>query len=346
MPRQPQAPDASQERWQYVFSGKSAVVIRGLNAEALHRSLAFTGGHAVPAANSPKDPEIDVRFLPFGGEMQNALAALAPGERLTFQRPDGELSYYSDGFIVFRGDKSTIDVYLAPAEQCSMTGALGQSIFRVVARAGGLVLHAGAFEIGGLAFLAIGDSGSGKSAIAAAVLSAAGRVISDDLVLVCGAIEPKESEPPTIHASRPDAYFSIDTRHLLPTSLSSKVHPYMKAGRTKLRLLRSAAPQAFLSKTTPSCTVILSAEGRQKHTLCKLASQGEAIAAMISANGYLSQGVAPNADALIATALHLTTSRPVMKLTVGTRLINDPRAELADISEMLQREIRLHNNRH
>lgn len=52
------------------------------------------------------------------------------------------------------------------------------------ARGGLMLVHAAAFEFGGVGVLALGDRGAGKSVLSAAVLAAGGRVVSDDWVMV------------------------------------------------------------------------------------------------------------------------------------------------------------------
>lgn len=305
-----------------------------MNARLLERGLDFTGGCFVSADKAEGKPNIDVRFLPADSPLIEVLDPLAPSRIWTCRGNGYTTTYFADGAMEIRDGSATTRLHLLATTQPSTAGAFGHAILRTLTQSGSLVLHAGAYSLSDLSWLAVGESGTGKSTLAAAVLAAGGKIISDDLVAVCGPSE--RASPPTLHAMRRDAYFSPDSAHLIPAPLSAKLQLSRTRQRPKLMLARNSAPQAFLSTKELSCIILLSAGDRQKNTTCVEVSDAEALSALIAATGTLTNIVVKDPAPFLKKAAQIVASRPAFKLTVGTSLLSDPESEMERITRIIQ----------
>jgi hypothetical protein len=215
----------------------------------------------------------------------------------------------------------------------SMKGAFGSAFRGSATRSGALLLHGAAFRLRQFSVLAFGTSGAGKSTLCAAALSEGGRLISDDSVLVCPAPENGRF---SIHAMRADAYFSQDTRNLLPAYLMDALELFTARRNPKLRLPRYRAPDGFLGRTTPSVILSLNGDSRPIHTSITRIDQAAALAAIIASSTFpIFASVGGAAATRLQLAKTLALSLPAFEVQIGTQLMTQKSGEIQRLLELL-----------
>lgn len=130
---------------------------------------------------------------------------------------------YPDGVRFTVGDEATLDMYRGELVEWrpgpAWTGQLPLPFFSTVtamllAWRGGIPIHGSAVEIDGRGVMICGKSGHGKSSIAAGLVAAGGRLISDDLSLMI----PDETGA-ELAAGRPAVRLHDDTAGYLPAAM-------------------------------------------------------------------------------------------------------------------------------
>jgi len=138
-------------------------------------------------------------------------------------RPDSDVLRFPCGRIRMERKSPTVHVDWISCDETHggpspdlMETAMGLA----VAPLGVACLHAVGFQIGCHTVLGVGDSGSGKSTIAAAAIRSGGRVASDDALLAYACDDRVEAGPFRRYFSFRDA-----SLHVLPTRLAERSTP-------------------------------------------------------------------------------------------------------------------------
>ena len=158
---------------------------------------------------------------------------------------------------------------------------IGAALTQAMALAGRVPLHAMAAEIDGAGVLAVGDTMAGKSTLALAALHAGGRVVSDDFLLVGGALGR-----PEIGALRRDVFVREGSFELIPDDLRERFTA-AGAGPGRRVLRRADAPERFAALIAPDVVWFLDGERTASAVEVRPLSQAAALAALISASSSL-----------------------------------------------------------
>lgn len=261
------------------------------------------------------------------------LSSLRRGEGVCCVRGDRVAEHCCDGVVRWRANRPLTEILLAADAPPSLSGALGVGLLRACSLAGLLVLHAAVVAYRGRGWLALGPSGRGKSTLAAAVLRAGGRVVSDDLVLLQAVPDAAACRGFTAHPFRDDLYLRGDVSPLLPSAAASALVPEQRLSGIKLRLRRTAVPESFAAYAALDAVAVLGAGPRPCHSAVHVLHQAAGFAAVVSALNYqLSPAAGPP---LLAAAQQLVSACPVVGLDVGTELLAHPRQELERIHVLL-----------
>lgn len=197
-----------------------------------------------------------------------------------------------------------------------------------LAQQGALPLHACGFRHMGTDILAIGHSTSGKSTLAAAVLSAGGQVLTDDQ-LVCYL----SNDRLRAHWLRKDLWLREGGKHALPETLGQQVQPLQVKAETRWRLPRESLTAAFLDCLEP--TVLLFLQPRhlnRRQVTVRPINHALAFAELVRASSPVLFGNSTlTLPRLVETCRHLLQAAAAFQVSVTPRLISDPEAELTDL---------------
>ncbi len=150
------------------------------------------------------------------------------------------------------------------------------AVIGCLASLGVLALHAAGFEVGGDRLLSVGRTNSGKSTLATLALRQGGRVVSDDSLLVW-----REAGEINVAPLRRNVNLRPATEALLPTRWKQLAGRDGPGGR--LTLARTAAPAAFLGRSSPRKLLLCRIDRRRARTKVRRIAQGEAMAGVILA---------------------------------------------------------------
>jgi hypothetical protein len=111
------------------------------------------------------------------------------------------------------------------------------------------------------------------------------------------------------------------------------LEPRRLSDATKLRLARTAEPSAYCDTLTLSRIALLQAPGNARFSKIAPLPQAHVLAAVLMSNPY---GTTRQLPALRHTAARIAAAAPGLKLSVGSRLMEDPAAELDCIGQLLR----------
>jgi len=202
----------------------------------------------------------------------------------------------------------------------------------LLARQGLPVLHSCSFEMDGQAALGLGESFSGKSSVAAAVMRAGGRVVSDDVALVirgsngCCSLLPVRSY----------GWFRGRTREIVPAELQEKMYENEEDGQPRWTLSREDAGDHFVGRSTPNVIWIQSIDRRLKEGRVEPVDQGKVFAALIRASSplYLSRHCPEVRDKLIPVFRALCEQCRGYRVRLAPRLLEDPVGEMERLIDL------------
>ncbi len=181
-----------------------AVRVRGLpaplDARLAHEWSAFLAGDA---GRPFLDVEVACAELPVpqGPFAPKAMRSRLDRDRARFEMPEGDVSVDAGGRAVLRLSTAVA----AERGWFAFLNLLRAALAWRLPSRGGMLLHAAAVTLDGRAFLLAGSEGSGKSTFAALAESRGARVLSDDLVLLDGALAPVEALGAPFRSTHPGA---------------------------------------------------------------------------------------------------------------------------------------------
>jgi hypothetical protein len=307
------------------------VAVSGLRPDEVRRMLAHvdsTVGCGVPPEGSiPIVARLPTEELAWPLE-------LPPNEEVHCRRDASLNLYFSDGCLCICERAAFVDCLVPKTCRRSRSQVLSAAVLYSLARQGTLVFHAAGLGFGCSALLVLGESGSGKSSLAAAWLRSR-RIMSDDAVVVslCG------DGVPIAEGYRADVLLCNDVVDMLPGALRGSLQDGSSRMGAKRVLMRSRNPSLFLSSARVAALVILHPGSRPIRSRVQPASQAEGLSALVGSNTYLGAGRSFVAKDLWAAAFALAASTPVLRLAVGTRLLDDPDAEVERICELVDDEL-------
>lgn len=141
-----------------------------------------------------------------GPTTEQGPGAYLGAEGQLFLRIPGVASYLVEG-----GSRMTVNPELPEDAPELRTFLLGSCLAALCFQRGVVPLHASGVEIGGGAVLMAGDSGLGKSSLAAALMQQGARLLSDDLCV----LDLREPEGPLIRPAFPRLRLCDDTARAL-----------------------------------------------------------------------------------------------------------------------------------
>lgn len=215
--------------------------------------------------------------------------------------------------------------------------ALDVALTLCFAQQGAITLHACGFRFQGMDFLALGPTKSGKSTLAGAVLSAGGRVLTDDQ-LICH----MRGGSPHVRWLRKGLLLREGGLDALSQPLKENAKPVQVSGEQRWSIDRSRLEQCFVDELTP-CTLLYLRPPRPETaprpqsipTLTPI-SHGQAFAQLISASSpalFSKSAVAiPGLSAVCRSLLAATTH---YQLTTSYKLVSNPREELSHLVDCI-----------
>ena len=322
-----------------------AVTVSGVDPGGIRESVAICGARVSSVAPGQ---EIAAQTLISGYPLKEApvvsegCGGLLPGEEIQCSRHGYRDVFFWDGKDRIPTVGRRTDVYLSDLSAPALNGAFGAALIRALALQGVLILHAAGLVIGDLCVLVFGRSGSGKSTLSAAALASGEKVISDDVILVSpnGAGDP---HGPVLRPLRRDAYLRLDNRGLLPAAIDRLAVPARGLRENKLCLPRTHLPDSFAEKGALSCILTLGTGNRPHHSRLRQQRHAESLASVVAANAFLGSASSADASRLMATAVRLVSSIPGFTLEVGSALLQNPRRELAYITEQIEEQLEIAN---
>lgn len=185
----------------------------------------------------------------------------------------------ADGVVSISEGEPSCDLALAADVVLDEPVAAGIALFRAFALQDAIWTHALAFEYAGRSVLALGPSYSGKSTLAAALIAAGGRLVSDDSVLV----HATAGDRPTAHCLRDFMRVRQPSEQLLPASIRRHLHPSERKDSWTLELATLDDHRRLA--TTPDTLWLLDAteDARPFTSSVRTATQSEALSHWIDA---------------------------------------------------------------
>lgn len=204
--------------------------------------------------------------------------------------------------------------------------AVDLGVTHLLALQGGAVLHGAAFEIGRDSVLSIGHSGSGKSTVAAAALTAGGRIVSDDLLLAA----TLPSGEAGLATMRRFMVFRKAGFEGLPEKLRKVSRPLDVLGESRWKLSPSAEPSAFTEWTVPERIWLVSVDRRLRSSRLMAVDQATALAWLMrgTTQMYLSTPFDRERDAQLEALTTLAEACPAYRVRLGNDLLARPLATL------------------
>lgn len=267
------------------------------------------------------------------------LRVAGPGERLTAERSPsdasrpgasgGDLLPLPGGRLLVHPEREVVEAMLgevAATEDYLHLDVLDAGLAVALSQRRVLLVHGAAFIHHGSGTLAIGDSGTGKSTLAAAAVAAGARVLSDDTVLVHDAGDRLEARPFRNHLG-----FRQDPTASLPRQSAAKLRRLDGDGWAWWRLDLAALPsRSRAGVLEPRRIWALSVDRRLRRSRCKPLSQSEGLASLVSATSplVLSPRYRRTRAGLLPLLRRLAEGCPGWHVRLGTDLLRDPAAEL------------------
>jgi energy-coupling factor transporter ATP-binding protein EcfA2 len=266
------------------------------------------------------------------------LETLDIGEEVVCANPTGRSVYFCDGVACWAAQSHETHVIASPRGGRLRNAAFNSAISRALALAGAPVLHAAAVIYRGRCILMCGDSGSGKSTAAAAVLAAGGIVISDDSVSLFPS-RALDSES-TRHrwrarSLRDDLYLNSNTLRAL--GLKSET-----AGGS-LQSRKACIPRDWFRHQSAGTAAVGAFVSLTSGNRAKLHVEPLTSAAVLGALVQSCPFLRDRADAAFApafaAAVGLAQALPAARVCLSERLLADPVAELDALTQQIRKSI-------
>lgn len=151
-------------------------------------------------------------------------------------------------YLVTGGERVTIEPVMAPDSTDVRVFLFGTVLSVLCYRRGLVPLHAAALEVGGRALLLAGDSGIGKSTLAAQLLKRGCRVLSDDVV----ALDISDPHAPLVRPSFPRIKLWEDATDRLQLSTEG-----LEQARVELRKFLVPVGDSFQAEPLPPAHLVL-----------------------------------------------------------------------------------------
>ena len=264
------------------------------------------------------DPAIEVQVTAEGSQ-------LAPAVLETFvEEPIGWLGRTATGLIVGNDEQAWFTIEGSPPK---VRGTVGRSDATRMLLLGALIvalqsmgvylIHAGAVSLDDQALLLVGDSGSGKSTTALALVSAGCRYIGDDGCLIRQRSGEVELLP--LWSS-----FRL-TDHSLASFSALKPHSSRLAGDEKWKLdVLAAFPDRYLAHWLGQKTLLFLGRSGQHSSSLHPLSQAEAVGLLIAQSNALSLDCHPNPRGHLDLLARLVSVAHIARLQLGTEWLTDP----------------------
>lgn len=204
---------------------------------------------------------------------------------------------------------------------------VGVSIAHLLARQGLAVLHACAFQCGGVGVLGLGEGLSGKTTVSLAAVHSGGAVVSDDLVLA--GLNPEGSVE--LRSLRPYWFLRGETRNIVPKELSSKMWETEENGQPRWLIPSRGHQIDFVDRLTPRVLWQLSVDRRLKASRVTRADQASSFATLITASSpiFLSRYCPGERKSLLPVLRALSERCRPYRIRLGRNLHDDPEGETA-----------------
>lgn len=243
--------------------------------------------------------------------------------------------YVRDGSVAWSAlypDRLRVGLFSARAVR--VPTCLEAALAHALAMQGNLVVHGLAAQIDDFRFLALGISRSGKSTLAAAVLNAGGKVVSDDLVILARGGDGG----PIVRWLRPFLSFRATTVPHLKDLMRRNLVRLSTQALTEERweLHREDSPDSFLEEIRPSHLLALNFAPSRRHLAVEPISQSLAYAKLLQAATpvHFSRMHADVFGRAMAQGRSAVMQLELASLTTGTRLMTHPEEELARLREL------------
>jgi len=240
---------------------------------------------------------------------KNEDLVLMPGCRLHFVpgRPEALLE--------IRARVSRVDGFV-------LTSLLELALTHALAMGGYVVSHAAAFELDGVAVLAVGPTRAGKSTLCASVLAAGGAVVSDDSVI----LGLDRAGAPVVGALRRNFWLRDGSVDLLPGELRPVLRESDSFGEKRWGLDREASPRCFRPAAGPHAIVLLRRDRRLRDFRFRKLSAADGLVGLILATSslYLSSRYPIEQERCMPTLTRLVEGVPCFEVRMGRALVEDP----------------------
>ena len=223
------------------------------------------------------------------------------------------------------GDTITCSLDTPAPRRVTFPLLLEMAVIHALALEGIPVFHGAGFTLGGSAVLALGQSGAGKTTLAAAAIRAGGKVISDDSVIALR----RRSGSLSVQPFRRDLQVRPGSRRLFPRAVAPLLKPLPGALEPKWTLRRGDAP-CFTDDVSLNRIWILTLDRRLQGCRIRPLHQAEALVALIQGSSplYLSERYPGERAALMPVLRSLVERVPAYGVRMGRALLEDPVAEL------------------
>jgi hypothetical protein len=201
---------------------------------------------------------------------------------------------------------------------------IGAALGHLLARRGLAVLHACAFDCGGVGVIGLGESFGGKSTVAVASVRAGGTVVSDDLILAgLGAGGGVELRP-----LRTYWFLRGSTGRIVPTRINGDMWETVENGEPRWVIPRGGAE--IIDRLKPELLWLLSVDRRLGESRIAEIDQAVAFAALVRASSpiFLSRHFPRERAALLPVLRALTEGCRGWRVRLGTRLLDEPAVEI------------------
>jgi hypothetical protein len=224
------------------------------------------------------------------------------------------------------GDTITCSLDTPALRRVTFPLLLEMAVIHALALEGIPVFHGAGFTLGGSAVLALGQSGAGKTTLAAAAIRAGGKVISDDSVIALR----RRSGSLSVQPFRRDLQVRPGSRRLFPRAIAPLLKPLPGALEPKWTLRRGDAAPCFTDDVSLNRIWILTLDRRLQGCRIRPLHQAEALVALIQGSSplYLSERYPGERAALMPVLRSLVERVPAYGVRMGRALLEDPVAEL------------------
>jgi hypothetical protein len=255
----------------------AVAVVLGFDPSLLECLLDEWQLHLVPAARDAAYLIEAAAWTP-AAETVWSNSVLTTDSLVCVQAGDEDALVGASGIVWLMPGRRSARVSLRPGTRVpfGVDTLVGAGFAHALALQGRVTLHGMAASLEGSGVLALGETMSGKTTLALAMLHAGGRVVSDDYLVVAG-----DPEEPELRGLRRDLYVREGSFGVIPGDLSCRFSA--ARARPGWRVLRhDQAPEVLIGAVRPDVVWILGAPRVDSATELRQMSQAEALASMIS----------------------------------------------------------------